>query len=96
MLVNVPAPWEIDRPFWDRMRWFFDLPAQGWDLDRPNRRLAEIAARRGIAYLDLRPALQSALADQPRLYYAIDGHWTAAGHELAARSLVRSGLVGVR
>jgi hypothetical protein len=72
------------------------LPAEGWDLDRPNRRLSEIAARRGIAYLDLRPALQTALSGQLRLYFAIDGHWTAAGHELAARSLARSGLVGVR
>lgn len=96
VLVNVPAPWEIDPPFWERMRGFFGLPADGWDLDGPNRRLAEIAARRGIAYLDLRPALQAGVADGQRLYYAIDGHWTAAGHELAARSLVQSGLVGVR
>jgi hypothetical protein len=96
VLVNVPAPWEIDPPFWDRMRGYFDLPADGWDLDRPNRRLAEIAARRDFAYLDLRPELRLALAGQQRLYYQIDGHWTGAGHDFAARSLVRSGLVSSR
>ena len=47
----------------------------------------------GIAYLDLRPTLQAGLADGQRLYFAIDGHWTATGHELAARTLARSGLV---
>ena len=96
VLVNIPAPWELDPPFWDRMRWFFGLPPEGWDLDRPNRRLAEIAARGDIAYLDLRPTLQRALDDQPRLYHQIDGHWTAAGHDVAARTLVQSGLVSFR
>ena len=92
VLVNIPAPWELDPPFWERMRAFFDLPAEGWDLDRPNRRLAEIAARQGLAYLDLRPTLQAGLANGERLYYQIDGHWTNVGHDVAARSLVRSGL----
>lgn len=96
VLVNVPAPWEVDPPFWEMMRSVFDLPADGWDLDRPNRRLAEIAARRNLAYLDLRPVLQAALPEQPRLYYQIDGHWTSAGHDFAARALVQSGLVSFR
>ena len=96
VLVNIPAPWEIDPPFWDRMRGFFGLPDQGWDLDRPNRRLGEIAARRGIAYLDLRSPLQAGLEDGQRLYFSIDGHWTSAGHDLAARTLARSGLVQIR
>lgn len=96
VLVNVPAPWEVDPPFWDRMRWYFDLPAEGWDLDRPNRRVAEIAARRDFAYLDLRPSLRLAHSDRTRLYYQVDGHWTAAGHDFAAHSLVQSGLAAVR
>jgi hypothetical protein len=96
VLVNIPSPWEIDPRFWADMRWFFDLPAEGWDLDAPNRRLAEIAARRRMIYLDLRPALQAALPAQPRLYYRIDGHWTSAGHDFAARTAIESGLVSVR
>ena len=78
------------------MRSFFDLPADGWDLDRPNRRLAEIAARRNLAYLDLRPALRAALPEQPRLYYQFDGHWTGAGHDFAARAVAQSGLIVFR
>jgi GDSL-like Lipase/Acylhydrolase family len=96
VLVNVPAPWEIAPGFWDRMRWYFDLPADGWDFDRPNRRLAEIAARHRIAYLDLRPELRLAQTEPPRHYFQIDGHWTSAGHDFAARCLVQSGLATVR
>jgi hypothetical protein len=96
VLVNIPAPWEIDPPFWDRMRWFFGLPETGWDMSRPSQRLAEIAARRGIAYLDLSPAIRAALPTQPRLYYQIDGHWTSAGHDLAARAVIESGLIAVK
>lgn len=94
VLVNVPAPWEVDPRFWEMMRWFFDLPPEGWELDRLNRRLGEIAARRNIAYVDLRPEFVRARIDHPSpLYYPIDGHWTSAGHDFAARSLIQSGLV---
>ncbi len=96
VLVNAPAPWEVDPQYWDWLRGYFDLPSTGWDLDRPNRRLAEIAARRGITYLDLRPELRQALPEHPRLYYQYDGHWTSDGHDFAARSLARSGLIRTR
>lgn len=96
VLAYVPAPWEVDPPFWERMRWYFALPADGWDLAAPNRRLAAIAARHGLAYVDLRPDLAHAVAAGRRPYYALDGHWTAGGHDIAARAVVRSGLVGDR
>ncbi|MGE3271795.1 MAG: SGNH/GDSL hydrolase family protein, partial [Chloroflexota bacterium] len=98
VLVNVPAPWEIDPPFWERMRTYFGLPADGWDVDQPNRRLAEIVARQGFTYLDLRPDLRAAVAagQRPGPYFQIDGHWTRAGHELAGRSIAQSGFVSAR
>jgi lysophospholipase L1-like esterase len=87
LLVNAPTPFEVYPDHWDNLLRRYELPATGWDLDGPNRRLAAIAARQGIRYLDLRPALREAAAAGPRLYYRYDGHWTAAGHELAARTL---------
>jgi hypothetical protein len=58
-------------------------------LKAPNRHLAEIAERLGVAYLDLLPALRAAAATSPRdrLYFESDAHWTAAGHRVAGRAL---------
>jgi len=49
-------------------------------------------ARLGIEHVDLTKALREAAAgSDERLYFAHDGHWTAAGHAVAARA-VASGL----
>jgi hypothetical protein len=57
-----------------------------YDQDAPNRRLAEAAARSGVRLFDLLPGIREAAGsgDEP-LYYHNDGHWTPAGHALAAR-----------
>lgn len=93
VLVNIPAPWEIDPVFWERMRWYFELPGDGWELEGPNRRLREIAARQGIALHDLRAEMAAAVAEGQPLYLQLDGHWTRAGHDFAARRLAQSGLL---
>lgn len=51
------------------------------------RRLLE---RNGIAYVDTTPALRAWAREHPSqpLYYPRDGHWTAAGHRVAARALL--------
>ena len=67
------------------------------DYDQPQRELLPLLDKYGTAYLDLRPELRGALASGRRLYYRYDGHWTPAGHRVAARAfadwLMRSGLV---
>jgi hypothetical protein len=51
-------------------------------------RLAGFAARTGIAYLDLLPALRDAYArDRTPLYYRQDRHFRANGHALVAQLL---------
>jgi hypothetical protein len=56
--------------------------------DAPDRRLAEIAERNGLRLVDLLPAMRAAAdASDTPLYYRDDGHWTPAGHALAARVL---------
>jgi lysophospholipase L1-like esterase len=45
--------------------------------------LAQFAASRGIAFVDLLPDFRAARAET--LYYLEDGHWNARGHDLAAR-----------
>jgi len=62
--------------------------ANRYDMDRPARELAAILEGEGIAYLDLVPALRAAYsASRTPLYFAIDGHFTAAGHALVAEVL---------
>ncbi len=55
-----------------------------WDLDRATARAVNMAGRHGPV-LDLTPALR-AVQHQAPLYYAQDGHWTPAGHRVAAEA----------
>ncbi|MFN0071151.1 MAG: GDSL-type esterase/lipase family protein [Chloroflexota bacterium] len=89
LLVNAPTKWEIYPADWDEIRQRNGLPMSGWNLNTPGRRLAEIAERGGIEYLDLRPRLQHA-ASGPRLYYSHDIHWTAHGHATAAHAIAET------
>jgi hypothetical protein len=56
--------------------------ATGWDLGRAHARAAALASRHGDT-LDLLPVLR----DRPELYLPKDGHWTAAGHAVAAAAV---------
>jgi hypothetical protein len=49
----------------------------------PQTRLATIAQRSGIPFVDLLPALRNAGREGPT-YFAGEGIWTARGHEAAA------------
>jgi hypothetical protein len=76
-------------------------PPEAFDPGRPQRRLAAIAQRLGVPYLDLAPALldyrDGAALDPPYFSFACDGHWNPLTHALAASEvavfLARSGLL---
>lgn len=55
------------------------------DLELPQRRVASIAARHGVRWLDLLPTFRREYRGD--LYYGTDPHWTKAGHALAGREL---------
>jgi lysophospholipase L1-like esterase len=53
----------------------------------PAKAIVERAAREaGAAFVDLTPHLRGRAADR-ELYYPLDGHWTVAGHAVAAAAL---------
>ncbi|HLV34591.1 MAG TPA: hypothetical protein VKY59_05750 [Spirillospora sp.] len=54
-------------------------------LDSAAARLAQIAADNGIAFLNLLPGFRAEAEQGHMLYFPADGHWNAAGHQLAAR-----------
>ncbi len=52
-------------------------------------RLERWAAERRVPFLSLTETFRAAVASGPRLDYALDGHWTPAGHAVAAGELAR-------
>lgn len=58
-----------------------------WDLEGPERRVLDFCRREKIACLHLSPIFAAHLGDGERLHFVHDGHWTAAGHALVAKSL---------
>jgi hypothetical protein len=66
-----------------------EMQALHWDLDAPNRRLNEFLTKENIPHLDLLPVFRQAAAqpDAPPLHFRHDGHWTVAGHKLAAQAI---------
>jgi hypothetical protein len=87
LLVNAPTVWEIYQSRWESFRDANGLRADGWDLEAARRRLAALATRHGIEYLDLTPSLTAAVAAEPSLYFSRDLHWTAAGHRVVGQAL---------
>lgn len=63
------------------------LPPKAERFDDQMRRsfLADWAKRRGVAYLDLTPALHAAAGEG--LYLDGDPHWNARGHAVVARAV---------
>jgi len=68
----------------------------GWDLLGPEKRVLSWCARESVDCLQLSPTF-AAHRDEDLLHFKHDGHWTAAGHALAARTtaefLRREGLI---
>jgi hypothetical protein len=57
-------------------------------ITAPTDQLGEIASRLGVPYIDLLPPFQAATqAGGGPFYYDFDKHWTAAGHDVAARAI---------
>jgi hypothetical protein len=58
-----------------------------FDFDAPWRRMKALLESRGIPWVDLREASIRSGIPVSQLYFADDGHWTAAGHRVAADAL---------
>jgi lysophospholipase L1-like esterase len=85
VLVCIPAAVQVDATYW----WLRNL---GVRLDRRvieqpvfQARLAAFASRENIPLIDLLPVMRA--HPEQRLYYEQDGHWSAAGHRVAAQAI---------
>ncbi|MFH1570801.1 MAG: SGNH/GDSL hydrolase family protein, partial [Gemmatimonadota bacterium] len=84
LLVYAPAIVQVDGADWRAKRQLHGLTGD-YDLQKPQRLLAAIAARHRIDFLDLGPTF--AQQAQPEKLYFRDSHWTPAGHGLAAAAI---------
>lgn len=91
-VMVIPDQAQVDPELQVRLARRFPELAAGFDYDRPQRRLGELLAARGIPALDLAPRFRRAGSDGRRrpddpLYKLRDTHWSAAGNRLAGRAL---------
>jgi len=64
------------------------MQQMSWDLDGPNRRLNEFCQSNGISFLSLEPIFRQHIAQTgERLHWRYNGHWNAAGNDLAVRHM---------
>lgn len=97
LVVSVPAGQVVSPAGW---QWVLDtnpgMAGASFDLDGPERRLAEIARRHDLPLVQPYQAYRQAGQDPP-LFIGHIGHFTPAGHELMTRQLAeyltRNGLV---
>ncbi len=73
------------------------MQGQSWDREASVRRALDVFRAAGIPVLDLGPTFRQVAEEGPLLHFEDDGHWTPAGHALAARAtfnfLAAQGLV---
>ncbi len=83
----IPTNVEVGGTNGAALGWREATPSNNIDLNVPVTRLAAMFRSRGVDVIDLTgPFKGTAQAPRPS-YYPQDGHWTAAGHALAARIL---------
>jgi hypothetical protein len=88
LVVLSPSEWQVYDDLWPKLVGSGDQARRRYSPGAPNDRLARIAARTGIALLDLRPTFRAeAAAGGPPVIFRKDGHWTEHGHALAARDV---------
>jgi hypothetical protein len=74
--------------YWKRIKAAYGVAETDYDLLLPNSRIKEACEKARVPVLDLAPTFRRAAVPGRGLYYLLNAHWTARGHDLVARSVV--------
>jgi hypothetical protein len=84
ILVCIPAGAQVDKRYWWATRLGLALDERVLGGTAFQDRLHRFAAAETLQFIDLLPAL---CPSDTALYFEQDGHWNAAGHDVAARAI---------
>ena len=88
-VLIIPHDIQISRKLYERnTRKYGHNPAE-FDVEKPNRKLAELCESLDIDYLDLLPLMREEAAKGKQYYFIRDGHWNAKGHKFAAGEIYK-------
>lgn len=86
--VLITAPEQVYPEDWETIQAKYQaLQTMPVDLSIPHSRAAVALSQAGVPVLDLLAVMPGQAERGERLHFRVDGHYTPAGHELAARSL---------
>ena len=87
--VVITAPEQVYPEEWSQiLATYPDMQAMELDVNASHERAVVALDKAGVPVLDLLGPFRQLAHDDEPLHLADDGHWTAAGHELAARATV--------
>jgi len=87
VVFYVPARFEADDGAWDLTREKYAMGRRWWRRERVFEDLRDACRSLGLPLVDPREELRAAEAGGRRAYFVRDGHWTAEGHQVAARGI---------
>lgn len=90
VLLAIPDEFQVDAALRQAVCAQAGRPEADFDLDRPQRRLADLARELGFELVDPLPELRALTVAGRRLYVPCDSHWNGEGHRVAAEALARS------
>jgi len=86
IVVVLPESYQVYESAWNRYLQTFKIDPNLYDLEKPQKLLAEFFTKHEIEFVDVLPAMRSAAKDT-RVIYPIDAHMTPAGHQVVAKML---------
>jgi len=88
LVIYVPSRMEVDDRSWQLSQSLYGMDESGWDRGLVARRLEQVGREQDFPVLDLTGALRKADRGwRGRPYFIYDGHWSALGHDTAAREI---------